>query len=175
MAGITASPETHNPLLVNYFEFVLDRVPNMTFFCQSANLPGLGMGVVQQETPFAYPINVPSGAIRFEELTLSFKVDENLTNWLELYNWIKRSSNYAIDCQDSANRYTTYSQKTESNGSLLITNSSYKPKIKINFLNLFPTSLSGIQFSVALPDSFEAIATVKFIFTSYKIEKLVNS
>jgi len=167
MQGFTGS---HNPLLVNYFQFVMDRVPNMTYFCQTANLPGLGLGAEDQPTPFAMPLPVPTGAVRFEDLQLSFKVDENLKNWLEIYNWIKRSSRYG-DCDTVP---FTYQQSIESNGFLLITNSTYRPKIKISFLNLFPISLSGIGFSTALPDSMEAIANVTFKFTNYKVELLDN-
>lgn len=167
MQGFTGS---HNPLLVNYFEFIMDRVPNMTYFCQTANLPGLGMGSVEQPTIFGVPINQPSGAIRFENLQITFKVDENLSNWLEIYNWIRRSGNLGEDCTPPF----SYQEKVESGGTLLITNSTYRPKIKISFKNLFPVSLSGIQFTSVLPDSMEAVATATFTYTSHKAEILVN-
>lgn len=161
MAGFTGS---HNPLLVNYFEFILDRVPNMVYFCQSVNLPGIGFGVADQPTSLGHPIKIPTGAFRFEELELSFRVDENLTNWRELHTWIKTTGNYTSD--DST---LPYNQKT-SPATLIVTNSSYKPKLKIHFKNVFPQYLSGINFAVNAPSSMEAIATVKFAHTGYTIE-----
>ena len=39
---------------------------------------------------------------------------------------------------------------------------------------MFPISLSGINFNTVSTDSVEAIATVKFAFAQYTVEKLVN-
>lgn len=165
MSGFTGS---HNPLLVNYFEFVLDRVPNMVYFCQTVKLPGIGFGSADQPTVLGYPVKVPTGAIRFEELELSFRVDENMINWLELHNWIKTTSNYLNDINT-----LPYERKT-SGATLFITNSVYKPKIQIQFKQVFPIYVSGIQFQVNAPTSLEALAAVKFGHTGYEITRLVN-
>lgn len=157
---------SNNPLLVNYFQFILDRVPNIVYFCQAANLPGIGYGVAEQPTSLGHPVMVPTGAFRFEDLELTFRVDENLTNWREIHSWIKTTGNYS----DDANTLP-YPEKT-SDATLLITNSAYKPKIKIHFKHLFPQYLSGINFVVNAPIAAEAIATVKFAHTGYEIETL---
>jgi len=161
-----ATPKTHNVLLVNYFQFILDKVPNMVYFCQTANLPGIGFGVADQPTNLGHPVKIPTGAFRFEELELTFRVDEDLRNWLELHEWIKTTGNYISD-----HSTLPYSQKT-SGATLLITNSSYKPKIKVQFKHVFPQTVSGIKFSVNTPTSTEALATVKFAHTGYTIERL---
>lgn len=170
MAGYTGS---HNPLLANYFEFILDRVPNMVYFCQSANLPGIMSQTDVQTTSLGYPVIIPVGNFRFENLELTFKVDENLLNWLEIFGWMRKIGNFGKSCESlpysgSGGELT----KTTSNASLLLTNSTYKPKIKVNFNNLFPVSLSGIQFSTALPESMEVVATVQFAFSGYDIVRL---
>lgn len=157
---------SHNPLLVNYFQFILDRVPNMVYFCQTVNLPGIGFGVADQPTTLGHPIKVPTGAFRFEDLQLSFRVDENLTNWLQLHTWIRTTGNYTSDTST-----LPYSEKT-SDATLLITNSSYKPKLKVHFKHVFPQYVSGINFAVNTPSSSEAIATVKFAHSGYTIEGL---
>jgi hypothetical protein len=167
MAGYTG---THNTLLTNYHQFVLNRVPTMAYFCQSVNLPGIGMGSVEQPTIFGLPVNVPSGAIRFEDFSITFKVDENLKNWLEIYNWIRGNGNLGEDCTPAL----PYPNKVDSGGTLLITNSSYKPKLRVNFKHLWPKSLSGIVFSTALPDSVEAVATAVFAYTSHSVERLAS-
>jgi len=163
MSGFTGS---HNPLLVNYFQFILDRVPNMVYFCQSVNLPGIGFGTADQPTIYGHPVKIPTGAFRFEELELSFRVDENLTNLLELHTWIRTTGNYTSDCNT-----LPYNQKT-SDATLLITNSSYAPKLKVHFKHVFPQYVSGINFVVNAPTAVEAIATVKFAHTGYTIERL---
>ena len=160
------TPESHNALLVNYFQFSLKRIPNIVYFCQTANLPGMKFGETEQPTIFGHPIKVPVGAIRFDPLVIGFKVDENLKNWLEIHNWMKDNSNYFGD--DMKNNYSDQA----SDADLLISNSTYKPKIKVSFRRLFPIELSQIQFNTITPDSMEANATVTFTFTDYKIEYL---
>ena len=165
---MATDPVTHNALIVNYFQFSLSRVPNMVYFCQSANLPGLAFGSAEQPTVLGHPVKVPTGAFRFEDLELSFRVDENLTNWREIHNWIKTTGNYESD-----ESTLPYKEKT-SDARLLITNSSYRPKISINFRHVFPISLSGLNFNTTAQDSFEMTATVKFAFTGYEIQDLIT-
>jgi hypothetical protein len=86
-----ATPETHNVLLVNYFQFILDKVPNMVYFCQTANLPGIAFGVADQPTNLGHPVKIPTGAFRFEELELTFRVDEDLQ---ELVRITRMDTNY---------------------------------------------------------------------------------
>lgn len=172
MAGYTGS---HNPLLVNYFQFVLDRVPNIVYFCQSVNLPGFSYGIAQQPSIMAYPVNVPTGSINFEQLVLTFRVDENLTNWLELHNWAKTCANYTNDLTTLPYAATETKLGKTSSANLLITNSAYKPKIKVSFRHVFPISVSGINFNATSPVSAEAMAIVKFAHTGYEIERLANA
>jgi len=165
---MATDPVTHNALIVNYFQFALSRVPNMVYFCQSANLPGLGFGTAEQPTILGHPVKVPTGAFRFEDLDLTFRVDENLANWREIHSWIKTIGNYESD-----ETTLPYNEKTSA-ASLLITNSSYRPKISINFRHVFPIYLSGLKFNTTAQDSFEMTATVKFAFTGYEIQDLIT-
>ena len=173
---MTDQPTSQNPLLVNYFQFVLDRVPNMVYFCQSVTLPGIGYGVADQPTILGHPVKIPTGAFRFEDLLLTFRVDENMTNWLELHTWIRTTGNY----EDDAGALPYHAKgksglgKT-SDATLLITNSAYKPKLKVHFKNVFPQYVSGINFAVTATTSTEAVATVKFAHTGYDIERLENT
>jgi len=164
-----SSPESHNGILTNYFQFQLERVPNIVYFCQAVNLPGIKKFEFDQPTVLSHPIRSPVGAIRFDDLIMAFKVDEDLTNWLEIHTWITQMSHYEDD-YSTITRWDTQ----RSNGRLLITNSSYKPKIKVEFRKMFPIELSGINFTSVSPDSVEAIATVKFAYSNYSIERLVN-
>ena len=178
MAGFTGS---HNPLLSNYFDFTLARIPNMVYFCQAANIPGLNFGTGEQPTIFGYPVKVPMGTFRFENLELTFKVDENMTNWLEIWNWMKSNGNFGSSVTSSSDGSsgvpcsTAYSDKVSSDAVLTLTNSAYSPKISISFKNLFPVSLSGLQFTTALQESAEVLATATFTFTNYDIQVVENA
>ena len=163
------APETHNGLLPNYFQFRLDKVPNIIYFCQSVNLPGITKLEFEQPTILSHPIRSPVNAIRFEDLIMTFKVDENLNNWLEIHNWIKDMSNYTDDTS-----FQKGWQYQREGGELLILNSSYAPKLKVKFRKLFPIKLDGLAFNTVAPDSQELFCTVKFAYSDYDIERLVN-
>ena len=90
--ALERQPTNLNPLYPTYFQFMLERTPKVTYFCQSANLPGMSLNMIEQPTPF---VGIPhsAGSPEFEDLTVNFLVDENLTNWLEIWNWMKSASN----------------------------------------------------------------------------------
>lgn len=172
-----ANPNSQNPLLVNYFRFELERVPNMVYFCQTVNLPGIGFGVANQPTTLGHPVKVPTGAFRFEDIELSFRVDENMANWLEIHEWIKTAGNYTDDINTLPYHKSIKPDGTvilgkTSDATLYITNSAYNDKLKVHFKRVFPQFLSGIEFSVSSPSSMEAIAKVKFSHTGYDIEHI---
>jgi len=166
MAGYTGS---HNPLLVNYFQFSLDRSPGLVYFCQTVNLPGIVFGTAEQPTTMGHPVVIPTGAFRFKDLELTFRVDENLKNWTEIYDWIRTSGNYVSD--ESTLRYN----KKTSGASLLITNSTYAPKIRVDFKHVFPKILGDIKFGVNTQYSTEVLSTVVFAHTGYTTTVLANA
>ncbi len=157
-------PENTNPLLITEFKFTMQRIPTVTYFCQSANIPSVSVGNVEQNTMFS-PINLP-GVFRFEDLSLSFVVDETMKNWLEIYNWMRSTSN----AEDFA-EFETQDQHL-SDATLVITNSAMKGKLVANFRDCFPKSLSGIDFNSAVSDPEPIIATTTFGFTTYSIERI---
>lgn len=140
----------------------------MVYFCQTATLPGLGFGTALQPTNLAYPVKRPTGAIVFEDLLVSFKVDENLANWRELHNWINECSNYGDDI------FTKREPTKTSAATLIITNSSYKGKFAIQFKEIFPVFLSSLNFSVTQPQSTPVIAAARFSFTDYTVSSITS-
>jgi len=165
---MTNCDTSSNPLLTNYFKFTLSRVPNMTYFCQTANLPGIGFGTALQPTNLGYPIKRPTGAVMFEDLLLTFKVDENLANWRELHNWIYEISNYNDDASTKREPLKT------SEANLVVTNSSYRPNYSIIFREIFPVYLSGLDFSVTQPQSTPVVAAVRFSYTDYIVSAITS-
>jgi len=163
-----ANPTSHSALHLNYFQFTLKRVPNMVYFCQEVNIPGLMHTTADQGTVLGLPVKIPGGAFTFEPFSVTFKVDEQIKNWLEIFNWIKSVGNY-----NKTSETSPYKDRF-SDAKLIITNSSYKSKFAVNFKNIFPNSLSGIKFSTVLPDAMEAVATATFSFTNFDIETLDN-
>ena len=157
-------PESVNPLLPTYFRFTLARIPNVVYFCQSANLPGLNLTEVVMPTPFT-PIKFP-GKLEFDELSISFIVVEGLSNWLEIKNWMRSTTN--------VENYTEFRPVNThlSTANLIILNSAKQPKLNVTFEGLFPRNLTGIDFtsSISEPDPF--VVNCTFSYRSFSVERL---
>ena len=88
MTALDNTPYNKNFLNPLNFNFYIKRAPYVNFFVQSVNLPGFGFTTPLQQTPFS---NIPQTGDRiiFQDLEVTFKVDEELQNYLEIANWIR--------------------------------------------------------------------------------------
>lgn len=160
------------------FKFTLAKKPKIDFFCDSAGLPGINLGVAVQPT-YLKTIPVPGDVLTYDDLTLSFNVDEDMENYLEVYNWLiqfgfpRDAGQYQQLLNEDPNSEGKQSAISGmSDGSLVIYNSNYRPNIQVNFKDLFPVSLSSLQFESKVNDIQYLTAQVVFKYTIYEIVKL---
>ena len=77
------------PTQVNFlnpinFQFSLQRTPDTDYYVQAAVIPSIDLPGITFNTPVvAAPI--PGDHLRFGSLTVSFKVDEEMSNYMEIY------------------------------------------------------------------------------------------
>lgn len=159
------------------FKFLLDRAPKTTFFCQEASIPSISLGQVDVPTPFkAYPID---GNIVYGTFELSFLVDEDLENYLEIHNWMR-----ALGVPDNFEERTEFIQKYStapremkrkvqfSDGTLQVLNNNLNANFDVVYKDMFPVELSTLNFNVSGTDVEFFIAAATFAYTSYEIRKL---
>lgn len=157
-------PESINALLPTYFRFSIYRLPNVVYFCQTASLPTVTMGEALMPTPFA-TVKQPT-KLDFDELSITFVIDENMKNWLEIFNWMRSSTQVeGFEEYGEANTHTT-------TANLMILNSKKNPKINVTFEGLYPRTLGSIDFTSTImdPEPFQCTAT--FAYRNYNIEVL---
>lgn len=159
-------PENTNFLTNNKFVFILNRCPMLTYYCQRANIPSVTNGVSLQNVPFAVQVQRPGTSVNLEDLQIGFAIDEDMKNWMELFDWVKSITKYS-----SIAELKEY-QKT-SDASVLVLNSSYNPIIKINFYDVFPNFVSGFDFDSTMPDTANIIATASFSYSYFDYIKLI--
>jgi hypothetical protein len=159
-------PSNTNFLTGNKSIFLLSRCPNIAFFCQRANIPSVSAGVSIQNNPNAIQIQRPGTEITEEDLQIGFAVDENMSNWLEIFRWIKDISVYGTYIE-----LLRENQKV-SDAILLVLNSAYRPIIKVKYYDIFPTYLAGIDFDTSLPDTDNIISSVTFAYNYFDIQLL---
>jgi len=180
MSAITRSPSSRDSLQSTKFKLNFGRLPGVAYFCQTVNLPGVSLTEVPRNTPFI-DLYVPGEKLIYDSLNVSFLVNEDLTDWLQLHDWI-RAMTFPHDFSEYANlgklaassqlRVGSKLQPQYSDGSVTIYTNKNNPQIRVNFKDLFPTTLSGVQFSSL--DSAENIITAdaSFRFTYYNIERI---
>ena len=133
------------------------------------------LGEAQIPTPF---IRMPIAGdhINYGDLQLTFKVDENMKNYLELYNWIT-----AIGFPDNFDQHKAVDPKYVSYGSgegvysdatLMILSSAMNPIHEITFIDAFPVALTDFQFDSRAMDVEYIEATATFRFRKFNITTL---
>jgi hypothetical protein len=177
-------PKTYDYLRPNAFRFGVKDIPNVSFTCQSANIPDIQLGYAVQPTPF---VDIPTigDKINFGELAIRFLISEDMSNYLELYRWIvaigfpKDYNQFSTFVKDRPSRFpfvTNINGTSEilaySDATLTILDSTNTAKVNIIFKNLFPTSLSALDFDIASGsvEYFTAIASFKY--TIFEVEPL---
>ena len=169
--------QSRNFLQPQGFRFQVARAPKVTFFGNSVNIPGITLRTTTQTTPGLKDIDLPGEVIDFEDLTLRFLVDEDLQNYQEIQNWIRglgfpESLQEIYDLQNEnsvLNREKT--MNIYSDGTLTILDAMQNENFKVKFSDLFPFSLSTIQFDATMADTEYFTAEVSFKYLNYTIVK----
>lgn len=172
---IGSQPSDTNFLSPLGFRFSLKRSPKLNFFATDANIPSLDIGYADVPTPFKRS-PFPGDKPQFGDFVLTFKVDENLTNYLEMYAWICK-----IGFPESFDQYASIKSAaigsgvgTTSDGTLTILNSSMAPTTEVQFTDMFPYSLSEVDFTTADDTINYVTARVAFKFTLMKVVSLLG-
>ena len=159
-------PDTNNYLANNFFKLEFTRLPTVTYFCQQVNLPSLTYDAVNFPTTLGIPHVAPGGRFTYDDLVVQFIVDEDMKNWIEVYEWMQ-----SIGVLNDINDTIPHNDKF-SNVKLTVMNSAYNPNLQITFYDVFPIGLSGIEFNSSLPDTIPIVASATFGFNYYKIKTL---
>ena len=176
--------ENRNFLAPVGFKFTLRRSPAVAFFCNEANIPDMTLGVAEQPT-YLRDIPTPGDKIQFGDLSLRFLVDEDLSNYMEIQNWI-RGLGYPetlkefddLEKQDYLYGAKPFDQRGDqiySDGTLQILSSNLVPKFNVKFRDLFPYSLSTMSFDATDTDIEYFTADATFKYTLYTLTDLEDN
>jgi hypothetical protein len=154
------------------FKFIMKRAPHVNFFIQKINIPAIELPTVFFPNPVVR-IPEPGEQLEFEELSIGFRVDENLQNYLEIQNWIRAVGKLTFEGHRTLSRNPTYlGESLKSEISVTVLTSNKNPNYEIVFENAFPTRISGISFDASLEDVNYLEAEASFRYTKYEINKI---
>lgn len=151
------------------FDVKVSRLPHVEFFAQKLLLPGVTANPVETQTPLRAFYSVPDH-LRYADFDLSFVIDENMSNYIEVYDWLK-----GIGTPDSLQQYKTLENSAEgltSDVTILILNSHKNPNIRINFINAFPIGITPVSLDITAQDVQYPEATVTMRYDAFTIEPL---
>jgi hypothetical protein len=154
------------------FKFSLAKDPKVAFFCNSARLPEITLATAIQPS-YLKNLDIPGEKITYGDFTLRFLVDESLENYMSIHNWIT-GLGFPETTEQYANLTTDEDGLREplvafSDGSLRILNSNYRDVAIIKFKDLFPVSLSPLEFNASETTVNYFTADVTFKYTVYNI------
>ena len=117
---------------------------------------------------------MPGDKLSYGDFTLRFLVDENLTNYMAIHNWLT-----GLGYPENAGQFkeaTTDSltgrrdqEEVFSDGSLSILNSNFRQVAVVKFKDLFPVFLTSLEFEATDTDVNYFTAEVTFKYTIYEI------
>jgi len=189
-----ADTSSQQPTVYDYatgtqWRLAFNRLPKTTWFCTAANIPGITLGEAQYATPMTDMI-VTGDKLTFETLNITFLVDEELQNYRELWDWlvgmgspVKHSQwsttlaegdgavrQFGTNDTDPRTKTTYEESNLYSDSTLIVYNSKNKAKVNVQFKNMFPTSLSSLEYSQDLTDVeyFKASATFRYLYYEFE-------
>ena len=171
MTTPTVQPTNKSFLSNNKFQFVIDRLPHVEFFVQSVNLPAMTLLNSDTQTPFTR-VSIPGNILIFDPLQVTYMMDENMQSWFEIYNWITQLGNPTS--RNKIGGLTTQPgalNSITSDAVLTINTNANNPNIRVTFKDLYPTELTGVQFTSTEGQDF-LTATITFAYTTYTAVKL---
>ncbi len=148
---INRQPSNPNPLQSHVGTLVLKRTPNLTYFVQDIQLPGVNLSPA---VVWTHRDRIPHPGDSFSRglLSIEFKIDEDLKGYDEIYDWMvglvapNNDEEYARlknnDRKSLSNQEGIFSDLT-----VILNNSSHKPNRRYVFHDCWPTSLSGLRLS----------------------------
>lgn len=182
-------PNNINPLQPTGFQLAITKLPEVTFFCQTAIIPEVTIPPVDMGTPLS--INkLPGDRITFGEFTVSFLVDENMNNYISIWNWIIGlgfPENYTqyqallasgqVSTQGASGAYGEgipapqfgTIQGDYSDATLQILGSNNVPVRTIHFVDLHPITLSTLEFKANTTDVQYLTGTATFGYTYFNL------
>ena len=166
---ITNQPTNINQLNVVSFATNFLRMPGVNYFCQRVNIPGISLANTIQSTPFAN-IPIEGDVLEFEDLSLAFVVDEDMQNYLELYNWL-----HALGFPERYAQYDNQAGKDiKSDVNIIIHTNKSNPNYSIVFKDVFPISLGAISFDTNNTGLEPIVVDATFKYTgTFTVSKLI--
>ena len=174
--ALRRQPDNFDYASASQFKATLSNFPLSEYFCTALTLPGLTLGVAPRTTSLA-TIPMVGDTLAFDDFSMTFLVEEQLTNYREIFNWMinigfpKSHAQYKAQARaDDTNRggeLVLYSDIQ-----ITILSNKNNPIVRTTIYEAFPTNLSGLEYSAQSADTDWLTATVTFAYAYYEFAEV---
>ena len=191
------SPLSRQPTVLDYssptqFKFGINQLPKVEFFTTAANIPDISLGELIIPTPYK-DIPIVGDRVTFGNLDISFIVDEYLENYISIHNWLlgigfpksrEQFSEFRSTGSNTSNTgrggntdigkvgKTVADRPFYSDATLTILSNKNNPIVEVRYSDMFPVSLSGLDYNQQATDVEYQTATIDFRYKLYEIVTL---
>ena len=170
-------PLNTQTLRENKFSLSIARLTAVSYKLTSTTIPGISITPLPQATPFRTH-QLPGFKILYDQaFEVTFLIDEALTNWQELHDWM-----IGIAPPDSFTQYQANADKygittadegqVMSDARLLIYNAQNTLTYVFVIEEMFPTRLSGINFHYSSAEPLTA--TAAFSYSKFRLDSVAT-
>ena len=189
------SPLSRQPTVLDYssptqFRFMIHQLPKVEFFTTAANIPAITLGELVIPTPYK-SIPILGDNLTFDNLSISFIVDEELQNYRTIHDWMvgigfPKSKQQFIDFRNSGSNTpqagaggigseigtvgtSTADKAFYTDATLTILSNKNNPILEVRFADVIPVALSGLDYNQNVTDVEYLTATIDFRYKLYEI------
>jgi hypothetical protein len=173
MVILARNPQNTNLLQPTKFLMSFDRIPDTQYFCQSVNIPGINGSQIPVSSP-GLDYYLAGNKITYNNLSITFLLDEEMLSWRNIHKWFRsfaspEGTSERKNLSEIQNPNKKYEMSPYSDASLNIITNLNNSNIRVEFYNLFPISLSDVQFDTRLSAEESMTADATFVFEYYNI------
>jgi len=145
MSGTTGGTNLFQP---TGFKVIIDRknFANLEFFVQAVTHPGASCPAMETAVKRIQSVPLPGGQMEFGELTMDVLLDENMSSYTEMYNWMLRSVNSDMITKRDNFGGQTSTQPSYSDITVVALTSHNNTSIKFKYVDALPVSIGDIRF-----------------------------
>lgn len=179
LGALGKQPSDQNFLSGVKFKFQIRKLPNVVYFCQEANIPSVNISVSITPTPIGTTLKWAGNKIYYGDLNITFMVDEDMSNYMELYRWITGQAPPIDSSEYAKMKFGDPTSLTQFGGefsdcSLTVLDDQNNAKLNIRWADAFPISLSEVTFRTTSQDTDYKTCTAQFKYMYFTLHPLTE-
>ena len=192
MASVKRQPDKLDYASPTQFRFGIHQLPKVEFFSTAATIPAIALSDVIVPTAFK-SIPMMGDQLTYDNLSISFIVDEYLENYLSIHEWMtaigfpKNRTQFSQFKSNTSNTPSTASSPSRdigdvqkptsanalfSDATLTVLSNKNNPIVNVFFRDLYPIAMTGLSYNQAATDVEYLTAEITFAYQLYEIEAI---